>query len=111
MAQIVIWIPIGVHVCPVLVLVQKVLHPGHGRQEGGGGRQLLQRQHGPTAAVLEHAQYGQVVAGLIAFAAALVLVVDDVLPDVAVNVLVVEVGSSASETEFFCYNFLILSMR
>jgi hypothetical protein len=98
MAEIVIRIAVRIHVRPVLVLVQEVLDAGDGRgQDGGGGGQLLQGQHGAAAAVLEHAQHGEVVAGLVAFAAALVLVVDDVLPDVAVDVLVVEVSASSSE--------------
>ena len=60
-----------------------------------------------------HPQHGQVVAGLVTFAASLVLVVDDVLADVAVNVLLaVEelnltfkyfVDFSMTRNGFLCY--------
>ena len=51
----------------------------------------------PRASVVHpghHPQHGEVVPGLVALAAALVLVVDDVLADVAVDVLVTEGGSA-----------------
>ena len=87
MAEVIIGIPLRIHVRPVLVLVQEVLHTAGdgGNRRRQRGRQLLQRQHG--AAVL------------VALAAPLVLVVDDVLPDVAVNVLVAEVGASSSKNK------------
>ena len=102
MAEVIIGIPLRIHVRPVLVLVQEVLHTAGdgGNRRRQRGRQLLQRQHG--AAVLQHAEDGEVVAGLVALAAPLVLVVDDVLPDVAVNVLVAEVGASSSKNKKRC---------
>jgi hypothetical protein len=96
MSQVVIGIALRIHVRPVLVLVQEVLHPRDRRQRR---RQLFQRQYrrhfwSAAAAVLHHAEDGEIVACLVALAAALVLVVDDVLADVAVDVLVRKVGTT-----------------
>ncbi len=95
MPQVVIGIALRIHVRPVLVLVQEVLDPRDRRQRR---RQLFQRQDRrhfrSAAAVLHHAEDGEIVACLVALAAALVLVVDDVLADVTVDVLVREVGTT-----------------